>query len=60
VPVEDAFDLAREPQQFTTGQLSDDLVELVKDGHERAPHEAWHDLSHLVGLLRALELSVRP
>jgi hypothetical protein len=59
VPVENAFDLARVPQQFTTGQLSDDLHELLEQDHERVPQEAWHELSHLIGVLRALELSAR-
>lgn len=31
LPVEDAFDLANEPQTFTVGQVSDDLDEAVHD-----------------------------
>ena len=59
LPVEDAFDMAREPQTFTAGQVSDDLEESVQHEHERLPEEAWHDLSHLIGVLRALEFAAR-
>jgi hypothetical protein len=59
VPVDDAFNMAGEPQTFTVGQVSDDLEATVQDEHERLPEEAWHDLSHLVGVLRALELVAR-
>lgn len=59
VPVEAAFDLCTEPQTLTVGQLSDDLAEAVYDDHPREPREASHALSHVIGLLRALELSTR-
>jgi hypothetical protein len=59
LPVEDAFNMAGEPHTFTVGQVSDDLGEAVEDEHERLPEEAGHDLSHLVGVLRALELAAR-
>lgn len=59
VPVDDAFSMAEEPQEFTVGQVSDDLQEVMQDRGERLPEEAWHDLSHLVGVLRALELAAR-
>jgi hypothetical protein len=59
LPVTDAFDLASEPTAFTVGRLSDDLETLREAGD--APSEpAWHALSHLVGVLRALELAARP
>jgi hypothetical protein len=48
-----------EPHTLTVGQVSDDLEETVQDEHERLPEEAGHDLSHLVGVLRALELAAR-
>ncbi len=54
LPVDAAFDMTREPSSLTVGQLSDDLQHL----HEASRVEsgtAWHDLSHLVGLLRAVE-----
>lgn len=60
LPVEDAFDMTREPTAFTAGQLSDDIAYAIKDRHERVPEEAWHDLSHLIGTLRALEWRTRP
>lgn len=59
VPVEEAFNMAREPQTFTVGQVSDDLEEAVQDEHDQVPEAAWHDLSHLIGVLRALELAAR-
>jgi hypothetical protein len=52
-----AFDMAGQPEQhIDCGQVSDDLAELVgmlrHDSHEVA--SLWHDLQHLVGLLRLL------
>ena len=45
LPVENAFDLARQPETFSVGQLSDDLDSL--QGQADAPRETvWHDLSH--------------
>ncbi len=40
------------------GQLSDDL-DAVRDPSDGVPENAWHNLSHLVGVLRALELAAR-
>ena len=57
--VEDAFDVSREPNAFTAGQLSDDIAHAMQDGHERVPEAAWHDLAHLIGVLRALEWRAR-
>jgi hypothetical protein len=59
LPVEDAFDLTSEPTGFTVGQVSNDLDEAVLDESESLPEAAWHDLSHLVGVLRALEFTAR-
>ncbi|KAA1424023.1 hypothetical protein [Nocardioides antri] len=59
LPVEEAFNMAGEPQTFTVGQVSDDLAEAVHNEHERLPEEASHDLSHLVGVFRALEFAAR-
>ena len=39
---------------------SDDIDDAIANKPERDPAEAWHDLSHLVGILRALELRCRP
>ena len=60
LPVDQAFDMTREPTSFTAGQVSDDIADCVTDLHERVPEEASHDLSHLIGVLRALELRTRP
>jgi hypothetical protein len=54
LPVDDAFDMSREPAAVTVGQLSDDL-ESLREAGDVGPETAWHDLSHLIGLLRALE-----
>ena len=59
LPVEDAFNLSREPTAFTVGQVSDDLDEAMRDDGDRIPEAAWHDLSHIIGVLRALELAAR-
>lgn len=60
LPVEASFDMAEQPEGFTVGQLSDDLAEVLDHDHERVPEEAWHELSHAIGLLRALEAAARP
>lgn len=59
LPVEAAFDMAKEPSAFTVGQLSDDL-EILREPSDALAEVAWHDISHLVGVLRALELAARP
>ena len=59
VAVEDAFDLSAEPKTFTVGQVSDDLDEAMHDDRDAIPEAAWHDLSHLISLLRALEFAAR-
>jgi hypothetical protein len=41
-----------EPHTLTMGQLSDDL-EAVRDPSDRFHENAWDDLLHLVGVLRA-------
>lgn len=50
LPVQDAFDIASEPKTFTVGQVSDDLDESMRDDRPHLPEEAWHDLSHLIGV----------
>ena len=59
LPVEDAFNLSSEPKTFTVGQVSDDLDEAMRDDGDRIPEVAWHDLSHIIGVLRALEFAAR-
>jgi hypothetical protein len=58
LPVDSAFDMSREPADFTVGQLSDDLSTMTSS-RVLEPVTAWHDLAHLIGLLRALELRSR-
>ncbi len=58
LPVDAAFDVYAEPPTLTMGQLSDDL-EAVRDPSDGVPQNARHDLLHLVGVLRALELAAR-
>jgi hypothetical protein len=58
VPVDAAFDMGRKPMELTVGSLKDDLEEL---GSEKPDHVAlWHDVGHLVGLLRGVEKIARP
>ena len=56
--VDDAFDMSREPASLTVGQLSDDLTH-VREASDVGPETVWHELSHLVDLLRALERLAR-
>ncbi|MBO0922246.1 hypothetical protein J1G42_15600 [Cellulomonas sp. zg-ZUI222] len=59
LPVDASFDLSREPQEHTVGQIIDDLHEaqgLVADGDA---FPAWHALNHAIGLLRLLEHAAR-
>ncbi|MGY1668596.1 hypothetical protein [Geodermatophilus sp. SYSU D00696] len=39
---------------FTMGQLSDDIATLDEILRPDEPASAWHDLQHLVGILRRL------
>lgn len=59
MPVEDAFDLTSEPTTFTVGQVSDDLDAAMHDEPGGPPEAAWHELSHLIGVLRAFEFAAR-
>jgi hypothetical protein len=54
LPVDAAFDMTREPSSLTAGQLSDDL-EHLREASDVEPWTVWHDLAHLIGLLRAVE-----
>lgn len=53
LPTDAAFDICHEPEELTVGQLSDDLTELTDPSEPGLA--LWHDLQHLVGLLRAIE-----
>jgi len=56
LPVDAAFDMSQQPRpsSLSAGQLSDDMLTIQED--ETVPEAAWHDLHHLVGVLRVLEL----
>ena len=59
LPVEDAFDLTSEPRTLTMDSSSRTTQRhFASTGTER-PDLVWHALSHLVGVLRALELAAR-
>jgi len=58
LPVDAAFDMTTEPRELTVGQLSDDVEALLYE-RDPVPQENWHELSHLIGVLRALELAAR-
>lgn len=58
-PVDAAFDMTKEPTNFTVGQLSDDLADALAGG-EADPPVSWHDLAHLIGWLRGLEMQALP
>lgn len=55
LPLAATFDPAQDPAGHTLGSLNDDvesLDELLRDDSEDAV--VWHDLSHVVGILRRL------
>ena len=54
LPVDAAFDMTQEPTTLTVGQVSDDVAHL-QELDKPTPETVWHDLTHLTGLLRALE-----
>lgn len=58
LPSESAFDLNIEPTALTVGQVSDD-IEAVRGPSDAGAETAWHHLSHVVGVLRALEQAAR-
>lgn len=55
---EQAFDLSVTPTAYLVGQVSDDVDEMAflrTDGAAPRDPVPWHDLAHLVGILRAIE-----
>ena len=58
LPVDTAFRVYADPRALTMGELSDDL-DAIRKPSDGVPESAWHDLMHLVGVLRALELAAR-
>ncbi|RYG79754.1 hypothetical protein EON77_08700 [bacterium] len=59
LPVEASFDLEAEPSEFTAGQISDDLKEVRNMLARGDAGPAWHELSHVLGLLRVVEAAAR-
>jgi hypothetical protein len=62
LPVKAAFDLSRSASDVTVGRLGDDvdeLGEIIADPSSAATN-AWHGLAHVIGVLRALELTALP
>ena len=55
---DEAFDLTRKPA-VNAGQLSDDLAS-VRAIDSADPEILWHDLDHLLGLLRRVSALARP
>lgn len=56
LPVEDAYQMRDAPQITEVGQVSDDVAEIrqsLANGEE--VFSVWHDLSHLIGVLRVVE-----
>jgi hypothetical protein len=56
LPVEDAYEMRRTPTVNEVGQVSDDVAEIkqsLTSGNE--VFSIWHDLSHLIGVLRVVE-----
>jgi hypothetical protein len=60
LPIKAAFDMNDPSPQLTAGQLTDDLSEIRTLLSTNATKvNAWHDLAHVLGLLRWLELKTR-
>lgn len=57
LPVDAAFDVYQEPAGLTMGSVVDDLAEGLDPNV--GDEAVWHELGHLAGLLRALELATR-
>ena len=58
-----SFDMHAEPGALTVGQLSDDVEALRELLRRPDDLTLWHDLSHVVGILRriaALDLPSKP
>lgn len=56
LPVEEAYEMRDAPTIADVGQVSDDVAEIrqgLASGEE--VFSIWHDLSHLIGVLRVVE-----
>ena len=55
LPVRAAFDMTRTDPELTIGQVTDDIAEIRALEAETGVLSPWHELAHLVGVLRAVE-----
>jgi hypothetical protein len=62
LPVAAAFDLSKSDPSLTIGQLSDDVdaIRELLDDEGREIVAVWHELAHIVGVLRAVERIALP
>jgi hypothetical protein len=60
LPVEASFDMNQPAPTLTAGQISDDVASVRGLLHSREVVSPWHELGHLVGVLRAVEALDRP
>jgi len=62
LPVAAAFDLTKSDPALTAGQLSDDLdaVRQLASDENSEIVAVWHELAHMVGVLRAVERIALP
>ncbi|MDQ1542039.1 MAG: hypothetical protein QOH29_2765 [Actinomycetota bacterium] len=58
--VEASFDMNQPAPALTAGQISDDVASVRELLHSRQVVAPWHELGHLVGVLRAVEALDRP
>jgi hypothetical protein len=55
VPVRAAFDMTQQDPELTVGQISEDIDAIRELGRATEVTSPWHELTHLVGVLRAVE-----
>jgi hypothetical protein len=60
LPIAASFDMAVPEPALTTGQLSDDIASIRELANSREVAAPWHELAHLVGVLRAVEALDQP
>ena len=60
LPVTSAFDMEQPDPTLTAGQVSDDISETRKLASGSEVVATWHDLAHVLGVLRAVEDLSRP
>jgi len=55
LPVEASFDMTNATPALTAGQISDDIASVRNLDRAHEVGSPWHELAHLVGVLRAIE-----